>query len=69
MADSIIKEFEFENSANNGSSKKKIRPTINMINEALTEKFKSQKKNEDEILLVIMIITFILNICLHLWHM
>jgi hypothetical protein len=40
-----------------------------MINEALTEKFKSKTKNEDEILLVIMIITFILNICLHLGYM
>lgn len=67
MADSIIKEFELENSANVGSNNKQLRPTIDVINEALSSKYKL--RGENETLLFLMIGTYIINISLHLEHM
>ncbi|CAD8071869.1 unnamed protein product [Paramecium sonneborni] len=67
MADSIIKEFELENSGNVESNKKQLRPNIDVINEALSSKYRL--KGENETLLFIIIGTYIINICLHLEHM
>ncbi|CAD8156936.1 unnamed protein product [Paramecium pentaurelia] len=67
MADSIIKEFELENSANVGSNNKQSRPNIDVINEALSSKYRL--RGENETLLFIMIGTYIINISLHLEHM